>query len=131
MEGWTHNQSTHPHVNRIRACVVREKRWGSVRGLKTDLIYRINSLEQECQTGPVKMSEAPAPHVAHIGFPGGSDCKESACNARDWGLIPGLGRSPGEGNGNPLPEFWPGESPWTEEPGSLQSTGSQRIGHTE
>ena len=33
------------------------------------------------------------------GFPGGSDGKESACNA---GLIPGLGRSPGEGNGNPL-----------------------------
>ena len=36
------------------------------------------------------------------GFPGGSDDKESACNAGDLGLIPGLGRSPGEGNGNPL-----------------------------
>ena len=36
------------------------------------------------------------------GFPGGSDGKESACNAEDPGLIPGLGRSPGEGNGNPL-----------------------------
>ena len=36
------------------------------------------------------------------GFPGGSDGKESACNVGDWGLIPGLGRSPGEGNGNPL-----------------------------
>ena len=35
-------------------------------------------------------------------FPGGSDGKESACNARDPGLIPGLGRSAGEGNGNPL-----------------------------
>ena len=34
--------------------------------------------------------------------PGGSDNKESACNAGDLGLIPGLGRSPGEGNGNPL-----------------------------
>ena len=33
------------------------------------------------------------------GFPGGSDGKESACNAEDPGLIPGLGRSPGEGNG--------------------------------
>ena len=32
----------------------------------------------------------------------GSDGKESACNAGDLGLIPGLGRSPGEGNGNPL-----------------------------
>ena len=37
-----------------------------------------------------------------LGFPGGSDSKESACNAGDLGLIPGSGRSPGEGNGNPL-----------------------------
>ena len=35
-------------------------------------------------------------------FPGGSDGKESACNAGDLGLIPGSGRSPGEGNGNLL-----------------------------
>ena len=37
-----------------------------------------------------------------LDFPGGSDSKESVCNAGDLGLIPGLGRSPGEGNGNPL-----------------------------
>ena len=36
------------------------------------------------------------------GFPGGSGSKESACNAGDQGSISGLGRSPGEGNGNPL-----------------------------
>ena len=36
------------------------------------------------------------------GFPGGTDGKESACNAGDLGSIPGLGRSPGEGNRNPL-----------------------------
>ena len=36
------------------------------------------------------------------GFPGGLDNKESACNAGDQGLNPELGRSPGEGNGNPL-----------------------------
>ena len=35
-------------------------------------------------------------------FLGGSDSKESACSAGDLGLIPGLGRSPGVGNGNPL-----------------------------
>ena len=35
-------------------------------------------------------------------FPGGSDGKESACNAGDLGLIPGLGKIPREGNGNPL-----------------------------
>ena len=37
-----------------------------------------------------------------IGFPGGSAGKESACNVGDLGLIPGLGRSPGEGKGYPL-----------------------------
>ena len=36
------------------------------------------------------------------GLPGSSDSKESACNATDPGSIPGSGRSPGEGNGNPL-----------------------------
>ena len=35
-------------------------------------------------------------------FPGGSEDNASACNAEDPGSIPGLGRSPGEGNGNPL-----------------------------
>ena len=37
-----------------------------------------------------------------MGFPGGSEVKASACNAGDLGSAPGLGRSPGEGNGNPL-----------------------------
>ena len=37
-----------------------------------------------------------------VGFPGDSDGKESACSAGDPGSIPGSGRSPGEGNGNPL-----------------------------
>ena len=49
-----------------------------------------------------------------MGFPNGSDSKESACSAGDLGLIPGLGRFPG-GHGNP-PVFLPGESPWTKEP---------------
>ena len=37
-----------------------------------------------------------------LGFPGGSDGKESVCSAGDLGLIPGSGRSPGERHGNPL-----------------------------
>ena len=37
-----------------------------------------------------------------LGFLGGSEVKASACNEGDPGSIPGLGRSPGEGNGNPL-----------------------------
>ena len=55
---------------------------------------------------------------------GGSDAKESACSAEDLGSIPGLGRSPGEGHGNPL-QYACWRVPWTEEPGGLQSIGSQ------
>ena len=40
--------------------------------------------------------------LSHSGFPGGSNGKESTCNAEDLGSIPGLGRSPGEGHDNPL-----------------------------
>ena len=104
---------------------------------------------------------------AVLGFPAGSAGKESACNGEDTGSIPESGRSPGEGNGNPLQYAWasllarlvktppamqeawaqalgqqdPLEEemathssilawriPWTEEPGGLQSVGSQRVG---
>ena len=41
-------------------------------------------------------------HGSGMGFPGDSDGKESACNVRDLGSIPGLGRSPGGGHGNLL-----------------------------
>ena len=42
------------------------------------------------------------PTPVFLGFPGGSDGKESACNAGELGLIPGLRRAPGGGHGNPL-----------------------------
>ena len=61
--------------------------------------------------------------------PCGSVGKESACNAGDLGSIPGLGRSPGKGNGNPLSILaW--KIPWTEEPGRLQRIGSQESDMT-
>ena len=78
-----------------------------------------------------------------VGFPGGSEVKASACNAGNLGSIPGSGRSPGEGNGNPLQysclenpmekemashsSILAWKIPWTEEPGRLQNTGSQKI----
>ena len=43
-----------------------------------------------------------ATHSSILGFPTGSDGKESTCNVEDLGSIPGLGRSPGEGKGYPL-----------------------------
>ena len=60
-------------------------------------------------------------------FPGGSDSKESICNAEDLGLIPGF-KDPWKRAWQHTPVFLPGESPWTEEPGGLQSMGSQRVG---
>ena len=63
-----------------------------------------------------------------LGFPGGSDCKESACHAGDLGLIPGSERYPGEGNDIPLHYSWL-RIPWTKEPGGLQSMGSRRVRH--
>ena len=60
--------------------------------------------------------------------PGGSVVKNPPVKAGDPGLIPGSGRSPGEGNGNPLHmPAW--EIPQTEEPGQLRSMRLQRVGH--
>ena len=63
-----------------------------------------------------------------MGFSGSSDGKESACNTGDPGLIPGSGRSPGEGLAIPSSIFAL-EIPQTEEPSRLQSTVLQRVGH--
>ena len=64
-----------------------------------------------------------------LDFPGGLDSKASVYNAGDPGSIPGSGRSPGEGNGNPL-QYSYLENPmdrvaWW----AIQSMGSQRVGH--
>ena len=60
-----------------------------------------------------------------MGFPGGSVVKNPPANAGDVGLIPGSGRSPGKGNATHLSILaW--EIPRTEEPGRLQSMGSQK-----
>ena len=64
-----------------------------------------------------------------MGFLGGSDGKESACDVGYLGLIPGLGRYPVGENGNP-PQYSCLENPMDRgEPGGLQSMGSKRVGH--
>ena len=87
------------------------------------------------QPRPLQMSlhlpETPSSPLPLRVFPEGSAGKESACSAGETGdgdSIPGSGRSPGGGNGNPLQYscLW---IPWTEEPGGLQSSGLQRVGH--
>ena len=52
---------------------------------------------------------------------------DNAGDRRDVGSMPGLGRYPGEGNGNPGILAW--KIPWTAEPGRLPSMGSQRVGN--
>ena len=66
-----------------------------------------------------------------MGFPDGSLVKNlptNAGDAGDMGLIPGSRRVSGKGNGNPL-QYLSWEIPRTEEPGGLQSTGSERVRH--
>ena len=63
-----------------------------------------------------------------FGFPSNSETKESACNVGDMGSIPGLGRSPGGGHGNPL-QYSCLENPMDRGAWWVQSTGSQRLGH--
>ena len=58
-------------------------------------------------------------------FPGGSMVKNPPANVGDAGSIPGQGRSPGKTNGNPF-QYSCWEIPWTEEPGGLLFTGSQK-----
>ena len=61
-----------------------------------------------------------------MGFPSGSVVKNLSSNAGDTGSIPGLERSPGEGNATHCSiHAW--EIPWTEEPGGLQSMKSQGV----
>ena len=63
------------------------------------------------------------------GSPYSSVGKESVCNAGNLGLIPGSGRPPGEGNGNPLQYFFPGEFDGQRSLTGVPFTGSQRAGH--
>ena len=67
--------------------------------------------------------------IYHLGFPGGSDGTESACNAGDPSSIPGLGRSARKGNGNPL-RYSCLENPMNRGASwAILSMGSQRVGH--
>ena len=86
--------SFHLIYNTSRASFqVREHR--SVRLSLMDTCLSIFSLPRNCRVESF-------PLVGFLGLPGGSDGTESACNAGDPGSIPGSGRSPGQGNGDPF-----------------------------
>ena len=65
------------------------------------------------------------------GFSGGSDSKESACNVGDLGLLPGWGRSPGEGSAPTHSSILAWRIPWTRSLDRLQSMGGKELGMTE
>ena len=65
-----------------------------------------------------------------VSFPGGSDSKEIHLQCERPGFDSWAGQVPWRRAWQPTPVFLPGESPWTEEPGSLQSMGSQTIRHS-
>ena len=102
-----------------RFCCFERRSWSAglhilvyIRVAKELLSHRVSSAckEPACnagdpvgflgQEGPLEKDRLPTP--VFLVFPGGSDGKESACNAEDLGSIPGLGRSPRGGHGNPL-----------------------------
>ena len=72
---------------------------GSLPGLWRT-IFLLNPHMAERASSGLSLSFCPIRAIMH--FPGGSDSKEFTCNAGDLGSIPGLGKSSGEGNGNPL-----------------------------
>ena len=103
---------------------------GDTIGLQTFLLHCFGkslSIQPSTVSASVKFSSWPQCRM-HLqeGFNGSSASKESTCNAGDPGSIPGSGRSPRE-HGTPV--FLPGESPWAEEAGGLQSMRLQRGGH--
>ena len=66
-------------------------------GKDLDLTEGLNNINLK-----LALAKSICKQLNNYSFPGGSDGKASACNAGDPGSIPGSGRSPGEGNGNPL-----------------------------
>ena len=118
-----------------------------IRILQTERITKVNTLISEgaqskpgCQESRHKMGFVSHREILNCilsiigrnqGFPNGSTGKESACNVGDLGLLPGfapwVGKISWRRAWQPTPVFLPREHPWTEEPGELQSMGSQRV----
>ena len=93
----THTHAYHAHA---RTCIIHI--WTS---LVAQLVKNLPAIQEtpfDPRVGKIPWRRDRLPTPVFLGFAGGSDGKESACNEGDLGSIPGLGRSPGEGNGNPL-----------------------------
>ena len=104
---WSSMQRGTPHKPswQARAAAVTERASFSM----PSACMRAKSL-QSCPTFCYSMDSSLPGSSVHGDSPGGSDSKESACNAGDAGSIPGSGISPGEGKWQPTPVFLPGKS---------------------
>ena len=78
--------------------------------------------------GKPQLPPSPRVRLGSLHLPADSDSKESVCSARDWGLTPGLGRSPGGGHGSPLQCSCP-ENPMDRGAWRLAVHGEQRVRH--
>ena len=106
-----------------------QETWGSIPGsgrLEKEMETHSNILACWASVHGVQKSRRDL--VTKQGFPGGAEVKASACNVGDLGSIPGSGRFPGEGNGNPL-QYSCLENPM--DGGTWWATvhGSQRVRH--
>ena len=103
----------------------RKGAWGQLRGvlLLWMVFFVVVNYGKQKKESSHCVSNSKNSYHTYISFPGGTSGENPPANAgdaRDSGLIPGWERSPRVGNDNP---------PWTEEPGGLQSIGSQRVRH--
>ena len=105
--GFLNNQEVLPYFFSFTFTTFYTPKWAS---LGTQLVANLPTMQETPvrflgQEDSLETGQVNCP--VFLGFPGDSNGKESACNAGDLGLIPGLGRSPG--GGQPTPLFLPGE----------------------
>ena len=96
------------------------------------MMAEINNLSEERKRDRHTSKRKIRQDYKRVDFPGGSAGKESALRVPQWGrpgCDPWVGKIPGRKAWQPTSVFLPGESPWTEESGGLQSMGSQRVEH--
>ena len=108
-------------------CKQNSKGMQRVEGIREMLQVRRVSLKRDICSRPWIMRSKEGRQASQVALVA-KNPPANAGDPGDVGLIPGSGRSPGRGHGNPL-HILAWEIPWTKEPGGLQSTGSQRVRH--
>ena len=106
--------------------------WAYVHGLTGTKLVNFKSQENAASSSFRLIEKTNNCGMSTTGFPGGASGKEPSCQCRRHKRLEfdhQVGNIPWRRAWQPIPVFLPCESPWTEEPGGLQSIGSQRVGH--